>query len=319
MSKFQLIKFTLSFFILLTVLYLLFGELTYFYNQLRYALNNFDLKYLIIAIFFSIVSLLFNSYSLLILYRVNIKISFFQWCRYIYNSYVFDHIPFVGTVYRARKLKKKKGLNYNDFLALHVFAILLNFFLIFILLRFFLLNEDFNIFNIDLKLLNLIIVLYFTFLLFIYYLKKLKYLLLKLSNNYIYQKLLNTVLIFFLTQSYLLKNKLLILKYTILIMFTHLFSFIFFFFIFKTFSFTLDLSVQILIYLIFSISTLIKIFPKNYVINEYIGASLIAKTSIGFTGGLIFFILYRFLNLVSILLLFFYFNIASVKIKKKFI
>ena len=161
--------------------------------------------------------------------------------------------------------------------------------------------------------------LYFIFLLFISNLIKFKSLLLNLGNNYIFQKLPDKYTNFFLILSNLLKKKLLILKFTILIMITHLFNFILFFFIFKTFNFTLDLNIQILIYLIFNISNLIKILPKNYVISEYVGASLIGKTAIGFAGGLLFFFLYRFLNIVCILLLFFYFSTNNYITRKKFI
>lgn len=319
MKKFKLMKFALFLFICLTVLYLIFSELTLSVYELKKNLEKFNIKYLIIAIFFSVVSLLSNSFSLLLLYRSKIKIGFYQWSRYLYSSYILDHIPLVGQVYRAKKLKKKKNLSYNNFLALHSFAILINFFFLLILIRFFLLNEDFNFFNIDLEILNLIIVLYFIFLLFISNLIKFKSLLLNLGNNYIFQKLPDKYTNFFLILSNLLKKKLLILKFTILIMITHLFNFILFFFIFKTFNFTLDLNIQILIYLIFNISNLIKILPKNYVISEYVGASLIGKTAIGFAGGLLFFFLYRFLNIVCILLLFFYFSTNNYITRKKFI
>jgi len=289
------------------------------FNELKKYFETFNLKYLIVAIFFSIFSLLFSSYALLLLYRSNIKIGFNQWNTYLYNFYILDHIPLMGVAYRAKKLKKKKNLNYNHFMTLHVFAMLANFFLMLVLLVFFLLITDLNIFNINLELLILIMVFYFIFLLFIYNLIKFKSLLLSLSNNSIFQELLGKFLNVFLIQTYLLKNKLLILKYNILITITHLIHFITFFATFKTFNFTLDLNIQILIYLIFNISTIIKILPKNYIISEYVGASLIGKTAIGFANGLLFFIFYRFLNLFCILLLFFYFNINNYIIKKKFI
>jgi|LakMenEpi03Aug12_release.lakeMendotaPanAssembly.Ray.scaffolds.fasta_scaffold211776_2 hypothetical protein len=316
MKKFKLIKFILFFFICLTVLYLIFIELTFSFNELKKYFEKFNLKYLTMAVFFSVFTLLSNSFALLLLYRSNIKIGFYQWNTYLYNSYILDHIPLMGVAYRAKKLKEKKSLNYNNFLALHVFALLINFFLILALLDFFLLITDLNIFNINLELLNLLTVFYFIFLLFIYNLIKFRSLLLNLRNNHIFQKLLRKLLNFFLIQSYLLNNKLLTLKYSILITITHLLNFITFFAVFKTFNFTLDLNIQILIYLIFNISTLIKILPKNYIINEYVGASLIGKTAIGFAGGLIFFIFYRFLNLFCILLLFFYFGMNNY-IKKK--
>jgi uncharacterized membrane protein YbhN (UPF0104 family) len=318
-KKIKFIKFTLLFFIFLIVSYLIFDELTLPFNEIKSYAEELNLAYLIIAIFFSSVSLLSNSFSLLLVYKPFIKIDFYLWSRYLFNSYILDHIPFIGPVYRARKLKRKKFLSYNKFLSLHVFALSINFFLLLISTRFFLLNDDFNFFNIDLKILNLIIVFYVIFLLFIYNLIKFKSLLFNTSNNSIFQKLLDTFFNFLIIQQTLLKNKLLILKYTILITITHLFNLITFFAIFKTFNFTLDLYIQILIYLVFNISTLIKILPKNYVISEYVGASLIGKTIIGFAGGLLFFISYRFLNLFCILLLFFYFNINNLIIKKKFI
>jgi uncharacterized membrane protein YbhN (UPF0104 family) len=315
-NKFKFIKTTLLFFICLIVLYLIFDELTLSFNEIKSYTEEFNLAYLIIAIFFSSVSLLSNSFSLLLVYKPFIKIDFYLWSRYLFNSYILDHIPFIGQVYRARKFKRKKFLSYNKFLSLHVFALLINFFLLLISTRFFLLNDDFNFFNIDLKILNLIIVFYFIFLLLIYNLIKFKSLLFNTSNNSIFLKIIGFFFNFLLIQQTLLKNKLLILKYTILITITHLFNFITFFAIFKTFNFMLDLYIQILIYLVFNISTLIKILPKNYVISEYIGASLIGKTVIGFAGGLLFFIFYRFLNLFSCLLLFFYFNINNYIIKK---
>lgn len=319
MKKFKLIKFSLYFFILLTVLYLILSELTSSFNGIKKNLEEINIKYLIIGVIFSAFFLLFNSYALLLLYRSKLKIGFNEWNTYLFKSYILDHIPFLGLFYRARKFKKKKNLYYNNFIVLHFFAILINFFLMLILIKFFLLNEDYNFFKIDLEILNLIIVLYFIFLLFIYNFVKLKSLLDNLGNNSIFHKLLGKFTNFFLILSSLQREKLLTLKFSILIMITHLFGLIFFFTIFRTLNFTLDLNIQILIYLIFNISTLIKILPKNYVISEYVGASLIGKTEIGFVGGLLFFILHRFLNIVCILLLFFYFSINYYLMRKKII
>jgi hypothetical protein len=121
----------------------------------------------------------------------------------------------------------KKNLRYNNFIVLHFFAILINFFLMLILIKFFLLNEDFNFFKIDLEILNLIIVLYFIFLLFIYNFVKFKSLLDNLGNNFIFHKLLGKFTNFFFTIKFT-KGKLLTLKFSILIMITHLFGLIFF-------------------------------------------------------------------------------------------
>ena len=113
MKKLKLIKFILFFFICLTVLYLIFSELILSFNELKKYFEKFNLKYLIIAVFFSVFTLLSNSFALLSLYRSNIKIGFYQWNAYLFNSYILDHIPFLGVAYRARKLKKNKNLNYN--------------------------------------------------------------------------------------------------------------------------------------------------------------------------------------------------------------
>jgi hypothetical protein len=319
MKKFKFIKFTFFFSLCLAVLYLIYRELTFSFDEFKNYFDKINFKYLIIAFFFAIVSLLSNSYALLVIYRSNIKINFYQWNVYLYNSYLLDYVPFVGLAYRARRFKKKLNLNYIDFLSMHIFAMLINFFIILISIRFFLLNPDLNIFNIDLKLLNLIIIIFFIFLLFIYNLAKLRSLSSNLSNNYFFKKKLIKLLNFFFIYLNFIKNKLLMLKCILLIMLTNLLHLLLFFAIFKTFNFTLDLNFQIIIYLVFSISTLIKILPKNLVISEYIGASLIGKTAIGFAGGLIFFIFYRFVNLVSVLLFFFYFNIFKyIRTKKLF-
>jgi hypothetical protein len=319
MKILKLFKFISLFFICLVVLYLIFKELTFSFHGLKIYLENLNLIYVVVVIFFSAIAQVSNSYTLLLLYRTNIKIDFNRWNTYLYNSYVLDHIPFLGTVYRARKLKRKVNLNYNNFLSLFVFALLINFLLMSITLIFFLLITDFNIYNINLKLLNLIVALFFIFLFFIYNLSKFKFLLFNLSNNFIYQKLLNVFLNLFLIQQSILKNRLLILKLTFFLIITNLLHLFIFLSIFKVFNYTVDLNIQILVYLIFAISTLIKILPKNFVISEYIGASLMAKTVIGFAGGLVFFIFYRFVHLVCMLLLFFYFNINYYLTRKKFI
>ena len=166
---------------------------------------------------------------------------------------------------------------------------------------------------------NLVIALFFIYLFFIYNFNKFKFLLLNLSNNFISQKLLNNFLNLFLIHESLFKNRLFILKFIFFLIITNLLHYFVFFSIFKVFNLTLDLNIQILFYLIFSVSTLIKILPKNFIISEYIGASLMAKTALGFTGGLVFFIFYRFVHLFCILLFFFYFNINDYLIRKKFI
>lgn len=308
MWNFKYIKFLLLSLLFFIILYLVNKELSNFFFQLNDYFKKINYKYCIIAIFFCTLSILCNSFALLTLYRCNTKINFYKWSRQLYNSYILDHIPFLGLAYRAKKFKKKYNFQYTNFISIHVFAIVINLFFILILFKFFLLFTNFNFFNLEIQLLNFITVSIFIFLLFIFYLHKLKFILLNFKYNYVLKKILTKCFVFFLIHKDLLRKKSLILKFTALIIITHLFNFIFFITIFKIFNIRLDIKFQFVIYLSFTIVNQIKILPKNYVISEYIGALLISKTALGFTVGFLIFVLQRFLQLVSILILFFLFN-----------
>ena len=308
MWNFKYIKSLLLFLIFFITLYLINKELSDFFFQLSDYFKKINYKHFIIAIFFCTLSILFNSLALLILYRYNSKINFYKWSRQLYNSYILDYIPFLGFAYRAKKFKQKYNFQYTTFISIHLFAIVINLFLILILFKFFLLFINFNFFNAEILLLNFVTVSIFIFLLFICYLHKFKFTLLNFENNYVLKKILTKCFIFFSIHKDLLRKKSLLLKFTALIIITHLFNFIFFISIFKIFNIRLDLKFQLIIYLSFTIVNQIKILPKNYVISEYIGALLISKTSLGFAVGFLIFVLLRFLQLVSILILFFLFN-----------
>ncbi|CAO6130715.1 hypothetical protein MCEGEM19_00215 [Candidatus Pelagibacterales bacterium] len=318
MWNFKYIKALLLFLIFFTTLYLVNKEISNFFFQLSDYLKKINYKHSIIAIFFCTLSILCNSLALLTLYRYNTKIDFFKWSRQLYNSYILDHIPFLGLAYRAKKFKQKYNFQYTAFISIHLFAIVINLFLILIVFKFFLLFINFNFFNLEIQLLNFVIVSLFIFLLFICYLHKFKFILLNFENNHVLKKILTKGFFFFSNHTDLLRKKLLLLKFTALIIITHLFNFIFFITIFKIFNVRLDLKFQFIIYLSFAIVNQIKILPKNYVIGEYIGALLISKTSVGFTVGFLIFVLQRFLQLVSILILFFLFNFLYAIKKFKF-
>jgi hypothetical protein len=317
MWDFKYIKSLLLFLIFFITVYLINKELSDFFFQLSDYFKKISYKHSIIAIFFCTLSILCNSLALLTLYRSNTKINFYKWSRQLYNSYILDHIPFLGLAYRAKKFKQKYNFQYSDFISVHVFAIVINLFLILILFNFFLLFTTFNFLKVEIQLLNFITVFIFIFLLFIYYLHKFKFILLNFQDNYVLKKILTKCFIFFSIHKSILRNKLLLLKYTALIIITHFFNFFFFIIIFKIFNVRLDLEFQFIIYLSFTIVNQIKILPRNYVISEYIGALLISKTALGFAVGLLIFVLLRLLQLVSILILFFFFNLLYVAKKFK--
>ena len=231
-----------------------------------------------------------------------------------------ENIPFLGISYRAKKLKDDHNLKYINFLSFYAYAVMINLFIILLLINLFLIKNNINFLNIDTNLFNLLLIFFLLLLLIIYYLDKLKFIVIYLNKkNFFFKKLIKFFFNFLFIQRNLLKKKELFLKYIILTFFSHLFNFLCFEAIFQTFDFSINLYAKIFIYLIFSISTIIKLVPKNYVISEYIGASLIGKTTIGFTGGLLFFIIYRFLILICVLLFFFYFNLNNIIKKKRII
>ena len=316
-KKIILIKDLIKYLLFLIIGYLIYKQLSGSYIELSTHLKKFNYIYFLLAIFFITISYFLSSYALFLVFRTKKKLKFSYWNLTYFNSNILEHIPFLGISYRAKKLKDDHNLKYINFLSFYSFALMINFFIILVLINLFLIKNNLNFLNIDTNLFNLFLIFFLLLLLIIYYLFKLKFIVIYLNKkNFFFNKLINFFFNFLLIQSNLLKKKL-ILKYIILIFFTHLFNFLCFVAIFQTFNFSINLYDKIFIYLIFSISTIIKLVPKNYVINEYIGASLIGKTAIGFAGGLLFFIIYRFLSLISALLFFLYFNSNNIVKKKR--
>ena len=71
--------------------------------------------------------------------------------------------------------------------------------------------------------------------------------------------------------------------------------------------------------MLFSISTIVKILPKNYGINEIIGSYLIELSSGSFALGLSVMITIRIISLISTLILFTFFNVNLLKKNKNYV
>lgn len=72
-----------------------------------------------------------------------------------------------------------------------------------------------------------------------------------------------------------------------------------------------------IIYLFLSISTIVKILPKNYGVNEIVGSYLIELSSGSFVIGLFVMITIRIISLISTLILFTIFSLDLFKNREK--
>lgn len=227
---------------------------------------------------------------------------------------ILDHIPFLGTFYRAKKLKKEYNLRYHSFISILFFAININFFLVLLLINIFLIYQNTNFLEINFIIFNIFLMIYLIFIVFLNYSTNFQSFFLKLFKLINLSKIYVIFLNFLDIQINLFKNKMFILKILLYFLVSHVLNFLFLFFIFKAFNINIEYYTAVLIYLFHTISTLVKILPKNYVISESIGAYLLFKASFNFANGFLIFVLYRVLQLFSIFTLFLIFN--SYKIKK---
>ena len=132
-----LIKKTLIYSIYLIIFNIIYRKLSGSFHDLSYLFQDFNYKYIFLAIFFSCLAIVINTYTMYLVYKTHINLNFFYWNLKFINSLILDHIPFLGTFYRAKKLKKKYNLKYTNFVTILFFLIIINYFLIIILINFF--------------------------------------------------------------------------------------------------------------------------------------------------------------------------------------
>ncbi|OUV97689.1 MAG: hypothetical protein CBD02_02705 [Candidatus Pelagibacter sp. TMED142] len=276
--------------------------------------ENFNFYYFFIAVFFFIINSVFGAYLFFLItkYLSSIKLSLMRTFNIIFNGQFLDFFPFFGTLYKAKRLKSEAKISYIPFLSIYLALLeigLLNISFFLSLIYFFLL-----FYNQDIPINNLVFFAYFFFFLIfgIFFIKKIYFSLLNKKLIYsIFNKpydLFKIITIFFNLQNDILKNKLNFLKLILLDFVCHINLFITFLFIFKCYSVELNIIHILIIYLLFIFITQVKIVPKNYIIDELIGAYLISLGINDFGFGLIIMITLRCISLLSSTFLFLLFN-----------
>jgi uncharacterized membrane protein YbhN (UPF0104 family) len=315
----QKIIFFIRLIIFILITFFIYAELNKYTIELASFNDRFKINFFILAIIFFVIANLigtYNNYIIVILLR---KIKLFYFSKIVWTGQLLDFFPFLGLVYKAKKLKDKIQLGYKKFLAIYMFLFKISIFaLSTYLVIYYILPVKKNL-NINVIIFypffiiftSIIFLLLFNKFFILFFRKK------KFSIS-LFKKKINLLIIFliflFILRKALLRNYAYLKCYALSLL-ANFSSFICFLLIFKTYQIDVSYIDAFLIYLLLVFSTQIPILPKNYGYAELIGSYLIQLSSENFVTGFSVMITLRIISLISTLLLFTIFNINWFKNK----
>ena len=214
-------------FILSLVAYLTIINLTNSYFDLNEVIQNLDYKFFILSLICCLISKIFDSFSLYILFNAKSRFHFMYYNRVSFNAQFLNIFPFLGTFYKGITLKKDYKIRYLNFIYVLIFTIILDLLLILLILAFFFFfsaklgfeNKNFFIMTLLILFVSLIILIF---------LEKFKFLMKYKMKHFSFLFLKKKYFEFLKINSFYIKKKFLILKFIIF----HLFSDLFFLFSF---------------------------------------------------------------------------------------
>jgi len=291
----------LKFTAIILILILISIELSNFGLNHKSYTKLFNLNFFFLSIIFLMISQIFGAYVFFIFFQFVSKIKLLYFFRITAYGNFLNYFPFIGTIYKGLLLKKKYKISYTNYLSSYFITNLIGLInLLFLLTLFFLIPFNQNI--ILNKNIYYIIIFLFLFIIFVLFFLKKIYLLIKkikFKKIIINKKNINKISnLFIKILIKVLKNKHFLFKSLYFDLFANIFNFFSFYFIFKIYAVNIELFTLICIYLLFSISTLIKVLPKNYFVNEFIGAYLVGLGLDNFFLGLLIMLSLRVVSLI---------------------
>ena len=306
-----------------SILYLIYIELNQHAIDLASLKEKFNLNYFIFALIFFIITQLIGSYLFFLILGLVNKVKFFYLLRVIFTGQFLDYFPFLGMAYKAKRLKDDVKFGYKKFVAIYIFLLKIGLFSLSTILSIFYFLPFENSLSLNI---NIFFIFFFIFFSIIAFISLNKPILSIFRKKYfsitIFKKkfnFVNVITIFLIILRKSLYRKFIYFKCYLLDLIAHIPLFICYFFVFKCYQINIDIIDLLLIYMLFSISTIVKILPKNYGINEIIGSYLIELSSGSFALGLSVMITIRIISLISTLILFTFFNVNLLKKNKNYV
>lgn len=307
------IIFCLKLFFILTIFFLIYKEINGQYSEISNTVSKFNINFFFLSIIFYILSQLNFVYIIFLIYSILLKIKLYDVLQLIFTGQFLDYFPFLGFVYKAKKLKDNFKLSYKQYLSIYVLLLkigLLGITTIVSLLYLIPIENKLNI-KLDIKyyifsLFFLILIFNFSSYFFFKILKKRKFFFNIFKSKINFFELFS---IFFEILNKSFANKLRYLKYILLQISGLIIYCISFFFLFKAYAIEINITDIIFIFMLLIFSTQIKILPKNYGFEELAGSYLIEIATGSFVLGITLMITFRILSLIGSSLLFVLFNI----------
>ena len=301
--------------IVILILILISKELFSHTTEIKTYITTFDLSFFLFSIMFCAMSQLSGSYVFFLIFKLVSKINLLYHFRLSINGQFLDYFPFIGVLYKAKNLKKKFKIGYTNFLSSYFLSLsfrLINLLFLLTLIFFIFYNKNLII-NINIYFITTFLFFLSLFLIFfssrIYmWIKKINLKTIIINKKIDLNKFIN---LFAEIHIKLLKNKFQFFKCLFFDLLSNIFYFFSFYFIFETYEINFELFSLIIIYLLFSLVTLVKILPKNIFVDEFVGSYLIALGFDSFVLGIIIMLTLRVINLISILFLFIIANIKN--------
>lgn len=303
----------LKIFLAILILFLIINEIHDQSLNLEEIKKKFDLNYLSIALIFFIFTQLSGSYIFFLILKLFTRPKLFYTLRIIFTGQFLDFFPFLGLVYKGKKLKDDLKFKYKNFISSYLFLLqigLINLSLIICLIYFVPIQNFFKsylyIFWLSFFIIIISLVIIFHCKKLCKFIEKFKFITNSKKKTFIPLQMIFNYLPFLRKT---LSIKFFLLKCISLDFLSHIFYTFCFFFIFKCYQIQIEIFELIIFYLIFAFSTQIKILPKNYGVDELIGSYLIEITSGSFLLGLTVMITLRIIVLFSTLILSIFFNL----------
>jgi uncharacterized membrane protein YbhN (UPF0104 family) len=307
------IIFCLKLFFILIIFFLIYKEINGQYSEISNTVSKFNINFFFLSIIFYILSQLNFVYNIYLIYSILLKIKLHDVLQLIFTGQFLDYFPFLGFVYKAKRLKDNFKLSYKEYLSIYVLLLkigLLGITTVVSLLYLIPIENKLNI-KLDIKyyifsLFFLILIFNFSSNFFFKILKKRKYFFNIFKSKINFFELFS---IFFEILNKSFANKLRYLKYILLQISGLIIYCISFIFLFKAYTVEINITDIIFIFMLLNFTTQIKILPKNYGFEELAGSYLIEIATGSFVLGITLMITFRILSLIGSSLLFVLFNI----------
>lgn len=305
-----------------SILYLIYKEINQHTIDLASLKEKFKLNFFIFALIFFIITQLSGSYIFYLIVGLIKKVKFLYLLRVIFTGQFLDYFPFLGMAYKAKTLKDDLNFGYKKFVAIYIFLLKIGLFSISTILSIFYFLPFDNSLNLNIKIFYIFFFVFFSIIILILINKSIFSILRKKYFSIIVFKkkinFINIIIIFLIILRKSLYRNCIYFKCYSIDLIAHIPQFICYFFVFKCYQINIDLIDLLLIYMLFSISTMVKVLPKNYGIDEIIGSYLIELSSGSFALGLSVMITIRIISLISTLILFTFFNVYRIEKVKKY-